>query len=173
MSIKGTIKRVIGPFIGALFAVVCLFTSVFGNYIITLMLPMITILNKHEKWRDLIDRAASFWIMIPLVSLHYFTIIWIFKYFQFFLRFIFGIKVRASGDEIIYGQPGIVIMNHRTRLDWMYYWMVLWRMNPWLCTTNKIALKEFLRHCPGVGRLLLCFWRKLSGNIPIDKEHFY
>src|SRR4051812_18873905 len=42
-------------------------------------------------------------------------------------------------------------MNHRTRLDWLYFWLALWRMNPWLMTTNRVALKELLRHVPGAG----------------------
>lgn len=42
-------------------------------------------------------------------------------------------------------------MNHRTRLDWFYFWLALWRINPWLMTTLKIALKELLRHIPGAG----------------------
>lgn len=45
-----------------------------------------------------------------------------------------------------------MIMNHRTRLDWLYFWIALWRINPWLMTTNKIALKELLRHVPGAGK---------------------
>lgn len=67
----------------------------------------------------------------------------------------YGIKVRTSGDRIEYDQPAIVIMNHRTRLDWLYFWLALWRMNPWLMTTNKIALKELLKHVPGAGTKII------------------
>lgn len=45
-------------------------------------------------------------------------------------------------------------MNHRTRLDWLYFWLALWQMNPWLLTSNKIALKELLRYIPGAGNLI-------------------
>ncbi|CAD5232030.1 unnamed protein product [Bursaphelenchus xylophilus] len=128
-------KKITGPIVGATFAFVVFVTSLFGNYIITLSLPLITVLNKHRLWRDLMDRAATFWMVIPL----------------FFLKFVFRIKVRVTGDEVLYGSPAVVVMNHRTRLDWMYYWLVLWRMNPWLSTSNKIALKQLLKHVPGVG----------------------
>jgi hypothetical protein len=30
-------------------------------------------------------------------------------------------------------------------------------MNPWLMTTNKIALKEFLKHVPGAGEFFKRF----------------
>ena len=140
MRIGNLIRRLLGPFVGFSFAFVVFVTSIFGNYIVTLFLPMITILNRHQQWRELMDRAVSFWMVIPL----------------FFLHFIYGIRVRASGDRIEHGEPAIVIMNHRTRLDWLYFWLALWRMNPWLMTTNKIALKELLKHVPGAGKLL-CF----------------
>ncbi|CAD5224179.1 unnamed protein product [Bursaphelenchus okinawaensis] len=129
------LKTVFGPVLGFTFAFVVFMTSLFGNYIITLLLPMITVFNRHRQWRELMDRAVTFWTVIPL----------------FFLKFVFRIKVRVTGDEILYDKAAVVVMNHRTRLDWLYYWMVLWRMNPWLATTNKIALKQLLRHVPGVG----------------------
>lgn len=70
---------------------------------------------------------------------------------QFFLHFIYGVRVRASGDRVAFDSPAVIIMNHRTRLDWFYFWLALWRMNPWLMTSNKIALKELLKHVPGAG----------------------
>uniref|UniRef100_A0A915E8M4 Phospholipid/glycerol acyltransferase domain-containing protein n=1 Tax=Ditylenchus dipsaci TaxID=166011 RepID=A0A915E8M4_9BILA len=127
--------RIFGPVIGFSFAIVVFGTSIFGNYIVTLFLPMISVLNMHKVWRDMMDRAISFWMVIPL----------------FFLHFIYGVKVRVSGDSIDCNEPAIIIMNHRTRLDWLYFWLGLWRINPWLMTTNKIALKELLRHVPGAG----------------------
>lgn len=60
-------------------------------------------------------------------------------------------KVRVTGDIIDGETPAIIIMNHRTRLDWLYFKLALWRMNPWLMTTYRIALKELLRHAPGTG----------------------
>lgn len=57
-----------GPLIGFSFAAIVFLTSIFGNYIVTLFLPMITIGNQHKKWRELMDRAITFWMVIPLVS---------------------------------------------------------------------------------------------------------
>ncbi|KAI1730172.1 acyltransferase domain-containing protein [Ditylenchus destructor] len=135
MIVINILRRLFGPLIGISFAIIVLGTSVFGNYIVTLFLPMISILNRHRQWRELMDRAITFWMVIPL----------------FFLHFIFGVRVRVSGDTIDASAPAIIIMNHRTRLDWFYFWLALWRINPWLMTTNKIALKELLRHTPGAG----------------------
>ncbi|KAK5976428.1 Lysocardiolipin acyltransferase 1 [Trichostrongylus colubriformis] len=71
--------------------------------------------------------------------------------FQGFLELVFGMRVRVSGDEIDYNEPALIIMNHRTRLDWMYMWSALFQMNPWLITSNKISLKAQLQSLPGAG----------------------
>ncbi|KAI6187031.1 PlsC domain-containing protein [Aphelenchoides besseyi] len=135
MWLSSFLRWLFGPLIGFGFAGIVFLTSIFGNYIVTLFLPMITIFNLHREWREKMDRAITFWMVIPL----------------FFLHYVYGVKVRTSGDRIEYEQPAVVIMNHRTRLDWLYFWLALWRINPWLMTSNKIALKELLKHVPGAG----------------------
>uniref|UniRef100_A0A1I7XIK6 E3 ubiquitin-protein ligase hrd-1 n=1 Tax=Heterorhabditis bacteriophora TaxID=37862 RepID=A0A1I7XIK6_HETBA len=126
------------PLLGWTFGLIILFTSLFGNYIITMFIFLV-LLGKHSTWRQFMDRAISFWMTIPIG----------------FLEFVFGMRVRVSGDEIEVDQPGLIIMNHRTRLDWMYIWSALYQINPWLITTNKISLKAQLKGLPGAGELLL------------------
>ncbi|VDN18069.1 unnamed protein product [Gongylonema pulchrum] len=53
-------------------------------------------------------------------------------------------------------EPALIIMNHRTRLDWMFFWNALYKMDPCLLTTEKIALKKQLEHIPGAG-VCRCF----------------
>ncbi|ETN77863.1 Acyltransferase, partial [Necator americanus] len=77
--------------------------------------------------------------------------LWCLHHLHGFLELIFGMKVRVSGDEIEYDKPALIIMNHRTRLDWMYMWSALYQMNPWLITSNKISLKAQLQNLPGAG----------------------
>lgn len=62
------LRRIFGPLIGVSFALIVFGTSIFGNYIVTLFLPMIAVLNRHERWREMMDRAITFWMVIPLVS---------------------------------------------------------------------------------------------------------
>lgn len=92
-------------------------------------------LNRHHLWRSLMDRAISFWIIIPVT----------------FLEYIFGVKFKLTGDPIDGDRPAVIIMNHRTRLDWMYFWAALFKMNPWLLISSKIALKAELRRIPAAG----------------------
>lgn len=63
------LKLLFGPLIGFTFVIVVLGTSIFGNYIMTLFLPMISIFNRHQKWREMMDRAITFWMLIPLVKI--------------------------------------------------------------------------------------------------------
>ena len=45
----------------------------------------------------------------------------------------------------------IVLMNHRTRLDWMFYFCVLYRMPNAALTSIKIILKAGFEKIPGLG----------------------
>uniref|UniRef100_A0A0K0CVN7 PlsC domain-containing protein n=1 Tax=Angiostrongylus cantonensis TaxID=6313 RepID=A0A0K0CVN7_ANGCA len=122
------------PIVGWIFGITILATSLFGSYIISLFLFLL-VMGKHNAWRSVIDRCVSFWMMVPIG----------------FLELIFGMRVRVSGDEIEYDKPALIVMNHRTRLDWMYMWSALYQTNPWLIVSNKISLKAQLQSLPGAG----------------------
>ncbi|EFO24315.1 hypothetical protein LOAG_04170 [Loa loa] len=128
------LRHIFRPLLGIFFGIVLLLTSFVGDSVIMLIIPIL-FLNRHHQWRLLIDRAISFWIIIPIT----------------FLEYIFGMKFTVTGDTIDYNSPAVIIMNHRTRLDWMYFWAALFKMNPWLLISSKIALKAELRHIPGAG----------------------
>ncbi|KAM3718022.1 Lysophosphatidylinositol acyltransferase [Dirofilaria immitis] len=127
------LRYIFRPLLGIIFGIILLSTSFLGNLIITLVLPILYF--NHYQWRKLIDRSISFWI-IAVVA---------------YLEYIFGIKIKVTGDMINYDQPAIFIMNHRTRLDWMYFWAALFKINPWLLVSSKIALKAELRYVPAAG----------------------
>ncbi|CAD6186759.1 unnamed protein product [Caenorhabditis auriculariae] len=144
------------PPLGWLFAITILFTALFGNYIITLFLFIVGA-GRHKLWRHMMDRAISFWMTIPMG----------------FLELVMGTRVRVSGDEIEFGKPALIIMNHRTRLDWMYMWCALYQVNPWLITTNKISLKAQLKNLPGAGfGMAAAQFVFLERNMSVDKESF-
>lgn len=70
--LKHLFWRVFSPLIGFFFVAVVFLTSLFGNYIITLVLPIVTIFKRHKQWRNLMDRAVTFWMFIPLVNFKFF-----------------------------------------------------------------------------------------------------
>lgn len=68
------------------------------------------------------------------------------------MEYLFGIEIVVRGAPIDHRKPALVIMNHRTRLDWLFMWNALYRIDPMLLTTSKISLKGILRFLPGAGK---------------------
>ncbi|CAD5231788.1 unnamed protein product [Bursaphelenchus xylophilus] len=91
-------------------------------------------------WRFVADRFVGYWLTFPA------SIVF----------FLFGVKIRVTGDLIRRDEPAIIIMNHRTRLDWLFFWNALYKMDPWLLTTEKISLKAELNKIPGAGWAMGC-----------------
>ena len=91
--------------------------------------------------------------------------------FQYLMELIFGLKVTVTGDEIENSKPGLIIMNHRTRLDWLYFWSALFRINPWLLTSEKISLKGILKYIPGAGWAMASdVYMFLDRSFDLDKD---
>ena len=61
----------------------------------------------------------------------------------------FGTKIVIQGDKISPEESALIIMNHRCRLDWMFYWMVLLRNGK--LNHEKIILRDDLKLVPGPG----------------------
>uniref|UniRef100_A0A915C8L6 Phospholipid/glycerol acyltransferase domain-containing protein n=3 Tax=Parascaris univalens TaxID=6257 RepID=A0A915C8L6_PARUN len=154
--LMGLLRTYFRPLLGPIFGVTILLTSIFGAYIITLILPIL-LLGKHQTWRSTMDRAISFWMIIPVT----------------FLEYIFGVAFTVTGDPIDSEKPALVIMNHRTRLDWMYFWSAIFKINPWLMCSSKISLKEQLRKLPGAGfGMAANHFIFLQRHIDEDKRRF-
>ncbi|CAF1241940.1 unnamed protein product [Adineta ricciae] len=66
------------------------------------------------------------------------------------LEDLLGIKIAVTGDDLTNDKKrSIIILNHRTRLDWMFIWMVHSRFE--ILEQLKIVLKASLKHIPGPG----------------------
>ena len=87
-----------------------------------------------------------------MASLPSFTVPNYFINLQAGLEMLIGVEVIVTGDEMRPNEPSIIIMNHRTRLDWLYFFCVLARQ-PSGIMTEKIILKAPLKHIPGPGQL--------------------
>ena len=73
------------------------------------------------------------------------------------IEYLFGVRLFVSGDAIEHLAPSLIIMNHRTRLDWLFFWSALFRIDPWLLTSEKISLKGVLKFLPGAGHSLTIY----------------
>lgn len=91
-------------------------------------------------FRRLADLALTSWLLLA----------------EFIISRIFGVRVRHFGDEITgqycsnYGSS-ILILNHRTQLDWFFIWGLGNAVQQ-----MKIILKESLAKFPGAGWAMQC-----------------
>ncbi|KHJ86323.1 Acyltransferase, partial [Oesophagostomum dentatum] len=86
------------------------------------------------------------------------------------IEYVFGSNFHVSGDLILRDKPALIIMNHRTRLDWLFLWNALYKMDPLLLTTEKISLKAPLKRIPGAGWAMGCgAFMFLERNFESDK----
>uniref|UniRef100_A0A915DMI6 Phospholipid/glycerol acyltransferase domain-containing protein n=1 Tax=Ditylenchus dipsaci TaxID=166011 RepID=A0A915DMI6_9BILA len=108
-----------------------------------------------RAWRWCADRLVGYWIVFPASMIF----------------FLFDVKVHVTGDIIEKKKPALIIMNHRTRLDWLFFWNALYKMDPWLLTTEKISLKKGLKKIPGAGWAMGCgAYTFLSRNYEQDQR---
>lgn len=73
----------------------------------------------------------------------------ILRYFPPPLELVFGVHVKICGDGKKVQGPCLLIMNHRTRFDWMFLWCYLLRMGD--LYKLKIVLKESIKKIPVLG----------------------
>ena len=65
---------------------------------------------------------------------------------------VYGVKIVISGDLTQLESPNLLIMNHRTRFDWLFLWSYLIRKGS--LHREKIILKKQLKHIPGLGKYI-------------------
>ncbi len=58
-------------------------------------------------------------------------------------------QVKVTGDRVDFGEAALIICNHRTRVDWMFLWVLCLRQGQ--LSGLKIVLKESLKGVPGFG----------------------
>ena len=58
-------------------------------------------------------------------------------------------QIKVTGDRVAFGEPALVICNHRTRVDWVFLWCLCLRQGQ--LSGLKIVLKDSLKGIPGFG----------------------
>ncbi|MFH4975823.1 hypothetical protein AB6A40_002532 [Gnathostoma spinigerum] len=137
-----------------LFVFLLFITSLLGSiFILAPFTPLIYF--SPRLWRAYADTFVAIWLTLPASVCDLF----------------FGVEIFVTGDLIDRHHAAIMLMNHRTRLDWLFFWNVLYKMDPWLLTTEKIALKAPLKHIPGAGWAMSCgSFLFLERRFESDKE---
>lgn len=117
---------------GVCFLLFLLLGSVFGSvFMLAPLLPLMLLSPSCYRW--ITDRIVATWLTLPVAL----------------LELVLGVKVVITGDGFIPGERSVIIMNHRTRLDWMFLWSCLLRYS--YLRQEKICLKAALKSVPGFG----------------------
>ncbi|KAG7204896.1 hypothetical protein KM043_005292 [Ampulex compressa] len=68
----------------------------------------------------------------------------------------FGVKVFVSGDHISPDESAVLVMNHRTRVDWNFLWAAMYQACLPSIASHKLkfVLKDPIRHIPGPGWMM-------------------
>ncbi|XP_076841771.1 lysocardiolipin acyltransferase 1 [Brachyhypopomus gauderio] len=117
---------------GLYFVLTLFLGSFFGSiFMLGPVLPLMLLSPAWYRW--LTDRIVATWLTLPVAL----------------LEVVFGVKVAITGDGFIPGERSVIIMNHRTRLDWMFLWCCLLRYS--YLRLEKVCLKAALKAVPGFG----------------------
>ncbi|OCT79507.1 hypothetical protein XELAEV_18026316mg [Xenopus laevis] len=115
---------------GIYFVLALFLGSFFGSiFMLGPFLPLMLVSPSWYRW--ITDRIVATWLTLPVAL----------------LELVFGAKVVITGDGFIPGERSVIIMNHRTRLDWMFLWNCLLRYS--YLRLEKICLKSSLKAIPG------------------------
>lgn len=117
---------------GLYFVVTLFLGSFFGSvFMLGPFLPLMLVSPAWYRWFT--DRVVATWFTLPVAL----------------LELVFGVKVVITGDGFVPGERSVIVMNHRTRLDWMFLWCCLLRYS--YLRMEKICLKAALKAVPGFG----------------------
>jgi len=113
----------------------CIFiASLTGSiFLMGTAMPLAFFPATYKLHRRIVDRVLGAWFLLCTA----------------FLELVMGMKFRLTGDVMKRGETSLYIMNHRTRLDWMWYWPVLYHYAR--LRKLKIVLKSSLKWIPGFG----------------------
>lgn len=116
-------------------------------------LPLMFINPSWYRWIN--NRLVATWLTLPVAL----------------LETMFGVKVIITGDAFVPGERSVIIMNHRTRMDWMFLWNCLMRYS--YLRLEKICLKASLKSVPGFGwAMQAAAYIFIQRKWKDDKSHF-
>ncbi|XP_057664476.1 lysocardiolipin acyltransferase 1-like [Diorhabda carinulata] len=122
------------------------YSSILAGYSLLFcpLLPLLFISNK--LYRYITDIFFTFWQYYPTAL----------------LEIICDSHVQVTGDAIRTGELSLLLMNHRTRTDWNFFWPTVYHCvegKGKLAHSTKFILKDQIRHIPGPGWImqLACF----------------
>ncbi|XP_074649145.1 lysocardiolipin acyltransferase 1-like [Tubulanus polymorphus] len=117
---------------GLLFSIIICSAAVLGPFPLLCPLMPLMIINP-PIYRRLTDIVISTWFTLVVMLMDKLG----------------NIKVVITGDAIDCNEGSLIIMNHRTRLDWMHFFTCIQRFGS--PRTLKVMLKKLLKYIPIAG----------------------
>ena len=71
------------------------------------------------------------------------------------LEICFGCGTFLSGDQFRPEENSLILLNHRTRVDWNFFWAALLHGTSPPAHNAKLVLKDEVKEIPGVGNVTL------------------
>jgi lysocardiolipin and lysophospholipid acyltransferase len=119
--------------VGGLFFVLLLATVTYNGCLL-LVSPLLLLLpislSVYRRW---IDYFLALWYHFPAAL----------------IELVYRVRVRVCGDLQKVQGPCLIVLNHRTRFDWLFFWSYIVRMGT--PHKHKIVLKDILKRVPGFG----------------------
>ncbi|XP_068420926.1 lysocardiolipin acyltransferase 1 isoform X10 [Eschrichtius robustus] len=147
-------QRIMVSWRGIYFILTLFWGSFFGSiFMLGPFLPLMFINPSWYRWIN--NRLVAAWLTLPVAL----------------LETMFGVKVIITGDAFVPGERSVIIMNHRTRMDWMFLWNCLMRYS--YLRLEKICLKATLKSVPGFGwAMQAAAYIFIHRKWKDDKSHF-
>ncbi|CAK6434940.1 unnamed protein product [Pipistrellus nathusii] len=139
---------------GIYFILTLFWGSFFGSiFMLGPFLPLMFISPSWYRWIN--NRLVATWLTLPVAL----------------LETLFGLKVILTGDAFVPGERSVIIMNHRTRMDWMFLWNCMMRYS--YLRLGKVCLKASLKSIPGFGwAMQAAAYIFIHRKWKDDKSHF-
>ncbi|XP_059057259.1 lysocardiolipin acyltransferase 1-like isoform X2 [Achroia grisella] len=94
---------------GLFLCIIWYYTIIAGFYILYCPVMYIIFFN-HKLYRNLVDVLFALWELYPVAL----------------FQCVFGSQLHLYGDYVNPDENSIIILNHRTRVDWNYVWIALY-----------------------------------------------
>ncbi|XP_014289944.1 lysocardiolipin acyltransferase 1 [Halyomorpha halys] len=111
------------------------YSSIFSGFL-TICCPLLPLLLIDNRlYRHAMDIVFAIWELYPVAL----------------MEILFGTEFIVSGDKIRPWEHSILIMNHRTRLDWNFLWGAMYYSTSPPSHRLKFILKSPIKRVPGAG----------------------
>eukprot|EP00057_Strongylocentrotus_purpuratus_P004138 XP_003728105.1 PREDICTED: lysocardiolipin acyltransferase 1-like [Strongylocentrotus purpuratus] len=113
-----------------------LFLSFYSAFVVSVILmgPMLPLMILAPQiYRRATDRCIGMWMMLPVSLLEVF----------------YGCNFKTIGDKLVPNERSLLILNHRTRIDWLFFIACMMRQTN--SSDLKIILKSQLKNAPCIG----------------------